>query len=187
NVGLGFWTAQKYGALNTRFAYRPGGIYGASTNWIHVIDSNRAIIVFSNTNATNLFEMSQQLNAASTGQPTVVSKFKTLPKIENLAIETIKGTWTIDLRPTPNSEAYYKDFIIKPTGEKDFSGAFYGSAFNNGKFNTDWDKIYFAFTTADKEKIYSHSGYIDGDKISGITFSADRKFISHWTGQKKIQ
>ncbi len=45
NVGLGFWTANKYGALDTKFAYRPGGIYGASANWIHVIDSNRAIIV----------------------------------------------------------------------------------------------------------------------------------------------
>ena len=51
-------------------------------------------------------------------------------------------------------------------------------------FNTDWGKIYFAFTTADKENIYYHSGFIEGDVISGVSFSADRKFISHWTGHK---
>ena len=66
-----------------------------------------------------------------------------------------------------------------------FSGEFYGTAFETGIFNTDWESLYFAFTTGDKENIYYHSGYIDGDKISGISYSADRKFTSHWTGKKK--
>lgn len=68
NVGFGFWTSEKYGLLNARFAYRPGGIYGSSANWIHVISPNRAILVLSNTDAINLFEMSQQLNGIATGQ-----------------------------------------------------------------------------------------------------------------------
>ncbi|MBC7935731.1 MAG: beta-lactamase family protein [Rhizobacter sp.] len=74
NVGLGFWISENYGALNSRFAYRPGGIYGATANWIHVIDSNRAIIALSNSNASNLFEISQQLNAVATGKPAALSK-----------------------------------------------------------------------------------------------------------------
>ena len=65
NVGLGFWISEKYGALDSRFAYRPGGIYGANVNWIHLIDSNRAIIALSNTSAGNLFEISQQLSAVA--------------------------------------------------------------------------------------------------------------------------
>ena len=184
NVGLGFWTANKYGALNTKFAYRPGGIYGASANWIHVIDSNRAIIVLSNTNATNLFGMSQDLNAVATNQKTNIPVTQ---KVVSSAInlDKVKGTWIVDLRPGPNSEAYLKDFIITPTADKSFSGEFYGTAFNTGKFNTAWDDLYFAFTTSDKENVYYHSGYIADGKMFAISYSADRKFISHWTGVKK--
>ena len=89
------------------------------------------------------------------------------------------------MRPDPNSEAYLKDFIITPTTGKEFGGEFYGTAFKKGKFNTDWEFIYFAFTTSDKDNVYYHSGYIDGDKIFGISYSPDRKFTSHWTGKKK--
>lgn len=185
NVGLGFWTSEKYGLLNTKFAYRPGGIYGSAANWIHVIDSNRTIIVLSNTNATNLFEMSQQLNGIATKQNVSIPRTLNAIPAKKFDSEIIKGIWTIDLRPTPKSEAYYKDFIIMPTEGKNFSGEFYGSPFNNGKFNSDWDKIYFAFTTADKQNTYYHSGFIDDDIISGVSFSADRKFISHWRGHKK--
>ncbi len=185
NVGLGFWTSEKYGLLNTKFCYRPGGIYGSAANWIHVIDSNRAIIVLSNTDATNLFEMSQQLNGIATNQTVTIPHSVKTVTTKTFSTESIKGIWIIDLRPTPKSEAYYKDFIITPTEGKDFSGEFYGSSFTNGKFNTDWDKVYFAFSTVDKENTYYHSGYIEGDTISGTSFSADRKFISHWTGRKK--
>ena len=184
NVGVGFWIADKYGTLNTRFAYRPGGIYGSSANWIHVLDSNKTILAFSNTNATNLFEMSQQLYAISTGQK------NTIPVVEKTAgtkanLSFLSGKWLIDLRPTPASEAYTKDFLIKPGDGKFFSGEFYGSSFSNGQFNTDWEYIYFAFTTSDKENTYYHSGYIDGNSMSGTSYSPDRKFISHWTGKKR--
>lgn len=187
NVGLGFWTATKYGALNSRFAYRPGGIYGSSVNWIHVIDSNRTIIAFSNTNATNLFEMSQQLNAVATKQRTNIPDAAIADTVKTYDFDKIKGTWVIDLRPSPNSEIYLKDFVITPTKDKSFSGEFYGTPFTTGKFNTEWEYVYFAFTTSDKEYIYYHSGYIDGDRIFGISYSPDRKFISHWTGLKKTK
>lgn len=72
NVGLGFWTSEKYGLLNTKFCYRPGGIYGSAANWIHVIDSNRTIIALSNTDATDLFDMSRQLNGIATGQKVTI-------------------------------------------------------------------------------------------------------------------
>ena len=185
NVGLGFWTAARYGALNTKFAYRPGGIYGSTANWIHVIDSNRTIIAFSNTNATNLFEMSQQLNAVATGQKINVPEVARTASSKALEVARIWGTWVIDLRPTPNSEIYLKDFVIKPDSNNGFGGTFYGTSFTSGRLNTAWESIYFAFTTSDKENRYYHSGYIDGDKIFGISYSPDRKFISHWSGWKK--
>jgi len=39
------------------------------------------------------------------------------------------GNWQIDLRPTPESEAYFQSFIVETTDDKTFSGTFYGSDF----------------------------------------------------------
>ncbi len=184
NVGLAFWIAEKYGPIKTKFAYRPGGIYGSSANWIHVIDSNRSIIVLSNTNATDLFGMSQQLNAVATHAPVAfpVTATKNQPAFDATALA---GTWTLDLRPSPNSEAYLKDFILTPGPGKTFSGQFYGSPFTGGQFLTVWPVQYFAFHTSDQANDYYHSGFIDGNTISGVSYSASRQFLSHWTGTKK--
>jgi len=95
------------------------------------------------------------------------------------------ATWQIDLRPTPDSEAYYKDFVIESLNGKTFSGEFYDTKFNNGYINTSWDKIYFGFTTKDASSTYFHSGSIAGNKIEGTTYSPEREFTSYWTGTKK--
>ena len=187
NVAFGVWYASGYGTFSKPFIYRTGGILGSCSNWIHTIDDKKSIIVFNNTNGTNLYELSEQLYLVSNGQnPKItIPKTEKVNRVKTFDLEKIKGTWVIDLRPDPNSEAYLKDFIITPITGKDFGGEFYGTPFETGKFNTDWELVYFAFTTSDKENVYYHSGYIDGDKISGISYSPDRKFISHWTGKKK--
>ena len=78
-----------------------------------------------------------------------------------------------------------KDFILTSTQGKAFEGEFYGTKFTGGYFNTDWENLYFAFTTGDKDNVYYHSGYIIDNKIFGISYSEGRKFTSHWTGIKK--
>jgi len=67
-VGLGVWYAEGYGTFNKPFVYRTGGILGACSNWIHTLDDNKTIIVFNNTNGTNLYELSEQLYLVSKGQ-----------------------------------------------------------------------------------------------------------------------
>lgn len=76
NVALGFWFADGYGVFNSKFVYRPGGILGSNANWIHTLDSNKSIIVFSNTSATNLYEMSEQLYLISKGEKSTISDLK---------------------------------------------------------------------------------------------------------------
>ncbi len=185
DVAFGVWYAGGYGTFSKPFIYRTGGILGSCSNWIHTIDDKKSIIVFNNTNATNLYELSEQLYLVSTGQKPTIPQTTTIEKAKSYNPETIKGTWIIDLRPDPNSEAYLKDFIITPATGTNFGGEFYGTAFENGKLNTDWELLYFAFTTGDKDNVYYHSGYIDGDKISGISYSPGRNFTSHWKGKKK--
>ena len=187
DVAFGVWYANGYGTFNKPFIYRTGGILGSCSNWIHTIEDKKSIIVFNNTNGTNLYELSEQLYLVTKGQKATIPIVEKIKSITNFDFKNVQGTWIIDLRPDPNSEPYLKDFIITLGTGNDFGGEFYGTTFKTGKFNTDWGFIYFAFTTSDKDNIYFHSGNIDGDKISGISYSPDRKFISHWTGTKKTQ
>jgi CubicO group peptidase (beta-lactamase class C family) len=76
NVAFGFWYADGYGIFNSKFVYRPGGILGSTSNWIHMLDNKKSIIVFSNTDATNLYEMSEQLYLISTGQKITIPNLK---------------------------------------------------------------------------------------------------------------
>ena len=99
--------------------------------------------------------------------------------------EEIRGTWIIDLRPTPDAENYFKEFVIEKLDGKSFSGKFYDTDFENGQLNLDWGIVYFAFTTKDASNSYFHSGYFEGNKVFGISYSPERKFTLPWTGEKK--
>lgn len=100
-------------------------------------------------------------------------------------IDSITGTYIIDLRPTPESEPYLKEFKFTKVDGKKFDGEFYGYPFSGGFLNTDWDKIYFAFTTQDQSGTYYHSGYVEGNKVVGITLNESRGFVLPWKGERK--
>ena len=95
------------------------------------------------------------------------------------------GTWIIDLRPAPESEPYLKEFKFTKIDGKKFDGEFYGYPFSGGFLNTDWEKMYFAFTTADQSGTYYHSGYIEGSKVFGITLNEARGFVLPWKGERQ--
>lgn len=114
-----------------------------------------------------------------------VEKNNPLPASNKPVSDSVLGTWIIDLRPTPDSEPYLKDFKFTKIEGKQFDGEFYGYPFQGGFLNTDWEKIYFAFTTADQSGTYFHSGYIEGDKVFGITLNENRKFMLPWKGTRK--
>jgi CubicO group peptidase (beta-lactamase class C family) len=184
NVAIGFWVSSvMYGAHPYKQANRQGSIWGANANWIHLIDVNKTIVILSNTNATDLQEFASQLVLVATGQKaTTVAQPIAKEAVSKSALE---GRWELDLRPNAKSEPYLKDFMVASTDGKAFSGEFYGTKFTNGRINGDWEKLYFAFSTRDKSNVYFHSGFVDGDTISGISYSAERQFTSHWTGVRK--
>ncbi len=73
NAALGgLWYSSGYGAFSRPFLYRTGGLLGSCSNWIHSIDDKKTIIVFNNTDGTNLYEFSEQLYLVSTGQKATV-------------------------------------------------------------------------------------------------------------------
>ncbi|MBC8033941.1 MAG: beta-lactamase family protein [Chitinophagaceae bacterium] len=81
NTAYGLWGSQGWGSFNEPFYYRPGGILGSTANWIHTMKSGKTIIALSNTNATNLYELSEKLYLTSIGKevkiptPTKISAF----------------------------------------------------------------------------------------------------------------
>jgi teichoic acid D-alanine hydrolase len=184
-TAYGFWGSMGWGNFSEPFYYRTGAILGSTANWIHTMESGKTILVLSNTNTTNLYELSEKLYLTSIGKQIEIPKTEVQNSLLTNALEKLKGTWQIDLRPTPDSEAYLKDFMITSVSGKDFSGEFYGSQFSNGYLNIDWDKMYFAFTTSDSNNLYYHSGYFLGNKVFGISYSEGRKFITYWQGLKK--
>ncbi len=97
----------------------------------------------------------------------------------------LEGTWQVDLRPTPESEPYFKDFEITLAGENSFNGKFYDTEFSGGLLNSDWSKIYFGFTTNDMSGKYFHSGYLSNDTLFGMTYSEGRSFVMPWLAVRK--
>ena len=100
-------------------------------------------------------------------------------------MEALVGTWAIDLRPTPDAEAYFQPFVIENIEENTFSGTFYGSEIKNAILNKNWPKIYFAFSTSDANSEYYHSGYMIEDQLHGMTYCPNREFAAPWTGSKE--
>jgi CubicO group peptidase (beta-lactamase class C family) len=60
-TAYGLWGSTGWGTFSEPFYYRTGGIQGSTANWIHTMETGKTILVLSNTNATNLFELSEQL------------------------------------------------------------------------------------------------------------------------------
>lgn len=99
--------------------------------------------------------------------------------------DSLIGNWKIDLRPTPESDGYYQPFIVKTVNEDTFTGTFYGSEIKDALINRNWPKIYFAFSTSDQSNEYYHSGYIENDKLYGMTYCPNREFTAPWKGVRK--
>lgn len=55
------WGSNGWGTFDEKFYYRTGGILGSNSNWIQTIDKKKTIIILSNNNATNLYQLSEEL------------------------------------------------------------------------------------------------------------------------------
>ena len=101
-------------------------------------------------------------------------------------ISELFGLWKIDLRPTPEADAYFQEMVIKRSQNgKDLIGTFYGSPIERPLYNTSWDRVYFAFSTRDQNHQYYHSGYVEDGQVHGMTYCPGREFAAPWTGKKK--
>lgn len=94
------------------------------------------------------------------------------------------GTWKVDLRPTPDAEPYYQEFVVTSVEGRTFEGRFYNTAIANGRINEDWGAIRFAFTTSDGSGPYNTAGLLAGETMTGTTHSLGREFLAVWTAER---
>jgi hypothetical protein len=99
--------------------------------------------------------------------------------------EELVGTWQVDLRPSPDSEPYLQEFVVRSIEGNGFEGSFYGTPVTEGRLNVDWGAVRFAFVTADGSGPYNHSGVLREGRLEGTTHSLGREFLSYWTAIRK--
>jgi hypothetical protein len=97
--------------------------------------------------------------------------------------DDLVGTWRVDLRPTPDAEPYYQEFVVEAVDGETLVGSFYGTLIENARVNTDWSQVHFAFTTSDGSGVYSTSGVLVGAGLHGTTLSIGREFLAVWTAK----
>lgn len=97
----------------------------------------------------------------------------------------LTGSWTVDLRPTPLSDAYLQTFKIDKIAGDSFEGSFYDSRAVDGLIKLENGRTLLAFKTNDQSNTYYHFVKIIDDKIEGISYSYDRKLIQPWFGRKE--
>ncbi len=99
--------------------------------------------------------------------------------------EALAGTWTVDLRPTPDSEPYFQEFTLE-WGDEGPVGTFYGTSIEEVRTNTAWGVIWIAFVTRDGSGAYHTTAKLVGDRLEGTTHSLGRGFLSPWTAVRSI-
>jgi len=95
------------------------------------------------------------------------------------------GTWKIDLRPTPESEAYYQEMVISSVAGDSLRGTFYFSEIYSSHFNSDWGALRFAFTTSDGAGEYQTTvKLLEDGTLEGMTHAPHRDLLAYWTAVK---
>ena len=101
------------------------------------------------------------------------------------AEELLPGTWQLDLRPTPDADPYFMEFVVTSVEGLSFEGSFYNSPISQGRINTDWGKVRIAFMTEDGSGPYHHSAVLEGDTLEGLSNSTGREFLAYWSAVKQ--
>lgn len=99
--------------------------------------------------------------------------------------KVLTGTWKVDLRPTPQAEPYFQEFVVSSVDGNTFKATFYGTPIEQARINSSWGKVRIAFVTADGSGPYNHSAVLEGTRLEGLTNSTGRDFIAYWSAEKQ--
>jgi len=107
-----------------------------------------------------------------------------LPAAEPANPQALVGSWKVDLRPTPDAEPYYQEFVVRSVEGGDLAATFYGTEVSEGSVNADWGRVHFAFVTEDGSGLYNTSGVLENGNLEGRTHALGRGFLSVWSAKR---
>ena len=116
-------------------------------------ESYRTVIELVNENemVARDFEMDEQGNEWISRE---VFHYRQQAPEEGLSAEQLRGTWKIDLRPTPDSAPYFQEMVISDIQGDTIAGTFYSSDMKESRLNMDWGAVRLAFQTSDGTNTY---------------------------------
>ena len=94
------------------------------------------------------------------------------------------GTWSVDLRPTPDAPPYLQPMVIAAAEDGRIEGTFYGSAIGQSELNTAWDGVHLAFVTTDASARYVTTARLLDGELAGVTYSPDRGLLQPWRARR---
>lgn len=96
----------------------------------------------------------------------------------------LAGTWSVDLRPTPESPAYTQPMTLMIDEKGAVTGTFYGAPIAAGRASHGNGRTCLAFNTGDQSGAYHHSGCLRGGVMEGLSWSTGRDFLLPWTAAR---
>ncbi|MBC7727415.1 MAG: hypothetical protein H7242_07325 [Microbacteriaceae bacterium] len=106
------------------------------------------------------------------------------PAAAKAVTSSLVGSWTVDLRPTPDAAPYLKKLVITAVEGSRLEGHFYdGSPLQAGRVNTTAGPTpCFAFFTDPGEGAYQTAvRQVSNDHLEGMTLATTRGFLLPWT------
>lgn len=100
---------------------------------------------------------------------------------QSLPIDSLLGSWKVDLRPNPEAPAYTQYLEIQGISRGNIKGLFYGSPMQEGLINQLWPRPYLAWQTNDRSHTYYHSAYWEASTLHGLSYCPGRQLIMPWT------
>jgi len=122
--------------------------------------------------------------ASADGEPTPIVRRRLRAERAAVEADALIGTWSVDLRPTPDAEPYLQRFRVDSVDDGRLTGRFYGTRITDGRIDVAWGRVEFAFTTRDGSGVYHTSGHLETDgTLVGRTHSPSRGFLQPWRAE----
>lgn len=102
---------------------------------------------------------------------------------------SLVGSWTVDLRPTPEAAPYLKKLVITADAGGRLEGHYYdGSPIQAGRHTVSAGlETHFAFFTDPGEGAYQTAGrQVSRDRLVGMTLSTTRGFLLLWEATRDV-
>ena len=94
------------------------------------------------------------------------------------------GEWSVDLRLSLDDPPYAQPMTLSLTGEGEVAGSFYGSPIEAGRAGEAKGRTCLSFRTSDDSGPYFHAACLEGEKMTGQSWSAGRGFVLPWTATR---